>query len=155
MKLKTSPKLLLPAVGLWSIPLGLLASLQYITNAQFKTITTLILFPLTIAFMSRHARFWVSRSSLGFAGLFAVIVMTFLMTNQKNKDALKDPNSNKTRSALLYLLLVGSFLTGMALTGMFVEPLYNPKNFMPNNNAKPSNTGVEMGNSNASKQIFG
>ena len=151
--MKTSPKLLIPAIGLWSIPLALLASLQYVTNAQFKTITTLILFPLTIAFMSRHPRFWVSRSSLGFAGLFSVIVMTFLMTSKKNKDALKDPNSNKTRSALLYLLLVVSFLTGMALTGMFVEPLYNPKNFIPNNTKSSSNVG--MGNSNASKQIFG
>ena len=129
MNSKTPIGVIIPALLLWAIPLSTLISIQYITNAEFKTFTIAVLFPLLISLMSRNARFWVSRSSLSLSGIFTLLLISLLLTNKKNKEALNDPNSNKTRSGILYGSIIVFYLFGMGLTGVFVEPLYNPSNF--------------------------
>lgn len=129
MNSKTPIGVIIPALLLWALPLSLLVSIQYITSAEFKTFSIAVIYPLLISLMSRNARFWVSRSAVALSGIFTLLLISLLLTNDKNKEALKDPNSNKTRSGILYGGIVLFYLIGMGLTGVFVEPLYNPSNF--------------------------
>jgi membrane protein CcdC involved in cytochrome C biogenesis len=129
MKSKTPMSLILPAMGLWSIPLAFLVAMQYITNATAKTFSITVIYPMIIALMSRNARFWVTKSAIGFAGVFTMILISLLLIDKKNKDALSKPVEHKERSALLYTAVVACFVLGIAFTGIFVEELYRPDEF--------------------------
>ena len=130
MKSKTPMSLILPAMGLWAIPLALLVSMQYITNATAKTFSISVIYPMIISLMSRNARFWVTKSAIGFAGVFTMILISLLIIDKKNKDALSKPTEHKQRSALLYTAVVACFVLGIAFTGIFIEELYRPEEFV-------------------------
>lgn len=129
MKSKTPMNLILPAMGLWSIPLAFLVAMQYITNATAKTFSIAVIYPMIIALMSRNARFWVTKSAIGFAGVFTMILISLLLIDKKNKEALSKPTDHKERSAFLYTAVVACFVLGIAFTGIFVEELYRPDEF--------------------------
>jgi len=130
MKSKTPMSLILPAMGLWSIPLAFLVAMQYITNATAKTFSIAVIYPLIIALMSRNARFWVTKSAIGFAGVFTMILISILLISKKNKEALGHPQEHKERSALLYTAIVVCFVVGIAFTGVFIEELYRRDEFV-------------------------
>ena len=59
-----------------------------------------------------------------------IIFVSYLLTRSDNNvEALKDPDNNKNRSALLFSAIIFTFLLAMGLTGIFIEPLYNSANF--------------------------
>jgi hypothetical protein len=129
MNSKTPIGVILPGIFIWSLPLSLLVSIQYITNPEFKTITISVIFPLILSLMSRYARFWVARSAVALAGIFTILLILLLLRSQKNKDALSKPLENKQRSGIIYGSIIFTFLMSMVFTGVFIEPLYNPSNF--------------------------
>ena len=131
MNSKTSLNALIPAVLLWSLPFIFLVIIQYIKNAEAKSILMAVIYPLLISFISRNARFWVKRSALSIPALITLLYILLITSSKykKNQDAIVKPTDNKTRSGLVFASIVVMFMLIMFLNGVFVENIYDPSNF--------------------------
>ena len=131
MNSKTPLNVLTPAVLLWSLPFIFLVSIQYVKNAEVKTILMTVVYPLFISLISRNARFWVKRSALSIPALFTMLYILIMLAskNEKNKQAVVNPKDNKTRSGLLFGSIIFIFMVFMFLNGFYVENIYDPSNF--------------------------
>ena len=131
MNSKTSLNALIPAVLLWSLPFIFLVIIQYIKNAEAKSILMAVIYPLLISFISRNARFWVKRSALSIPALITLLYILLITSSKykKNQDAIVNPTDNKTRSGLVFASIIVIFMLIMFLNGVFVENIYDPSNF--------------------------
>ena len=129
---KTSLGMIMGALALWMPTMVLPVLLMYFDNVPFKIFTLTLIYPVMLSILSRVGRFWVARTAVAYASL-ATLVISYLITRKSdnNIDALKDPNDskNRSRSALLFSVIIFTFLMTMGLTGAFIEPLYDVRNF--------------------------
>ena len=131
MNSKTPLDALTPAVLLWSLPFIFLVIIQYIKNAEAKSILMAVIYPLLISFISRNARFWVKRSALSIPALITLLYILLITSSKykKNQDAIVNPTVDKTRSGLVFASIIVMFMLIMFLNGVFVENIYDPSNF--------------------------
>ena len=126
---KTSLSMIMGALAMWTPPMILPVLLMYFNNVSFKIFILTLFYPLMLSILSRTGKFWVTRTAVAYASLATLFVSYLLTRNDKNVEALKDPDSAKNRSALLFSTVIFTFLLAMGLTGAFVEPLYSSINF--------------------------
>ena len=126
---KTNMNMIIGALALWTPPMVLPVLLMYFNSVPFKIFTLTLFYPLMLSILSRVGRFWVTRTAVAYASLATLFVSYLLTRSDKNVEALKDPDNDKNRSALLFSAIIFTFLMAMGLTGVFIEPLYNSANF--------------------------
>ena len=117
------------AAAIWAPIMILPVLMMYFDSAPFKLFTLSLIYPLILSIIARRGRFWVARSAIAYSGIAAITVSYLISLNKKNIEAIKDPNKDKTRSALLFTALIFTFLMSMGMTCYFIEPCYSKANF--------------------------
>ena len=125
---KTPVPIVLQSLATWVIPMVLPVLMLYFrSNVRFNIIMLTFVFPMVLTFVSRTARFWVSRGSVAFASLISIGVSYLLTLNKNAKEYLENPDEHKVWSAMLYSFIIFVFLFAMGIFGHY-DGLFNPKN---------------------------
>lgn len=127
---KTAPYDIMMGSLLWTIFLSIPLMSMFFKSAEIKLLMLTLVSPVAISYLSRTGRFWVSKGVVAMAGIAAFIFGNILIqSSNKIKQAIADPETNKSTAAISLSFIMVVFLLIMVLSSYFIEPMYNPINF--------------------------
>lgn len=118
----TAPTDIAIGVAMWMLVMVIPLLMIYVNNVEVRTSILVLVYPNLIALLARNGRFWISQPLMFGASLAAFTLLMLLRMIPSVREALKDPEKDKPRSAgtlagvlglFFLILIVGGTMSGM------------------------------------------
>jgi hypothetical protein len=116
---------LMKGISLWVVAMLMPLLTTYIKDAQFRMVIITLVYPNVLALLSRSGRFWISQSVIISASMAAFVTMMLIRLSPGARDALNNPDKNKTLFGLLIAAIMVVFFLAMGLASAAMG-MYGP-----------------------------